>query len=272
MGISKAEGALYALGGLAVAGAFAFRKRIEPKIVANAVIFGGGTLLTAGAMTIYRRRSGQTLLGDGLGLSHVQTVQKGEKKTKVYVDANMGIQERVHLLQGLVAESVKDPDVRRLALAVTGYGDRKFHVGDELVEVSGANCKARDDVCELKAIFDWTADPRNIRYTGDIGAHAISPGGPVEPIDLFATARRAIENRGEDCDGHSIVNASLGVLNGFPAKFRITSNTGDTWDHIYTMLGVPKLAPTRWFAIDSTLGQGKFNKQPRRAKEVDFAA
>ncbi len=277
MAISKAEGVAYAAGGLSILAALLLRKRIEGGTFANALIFGGGALATGGAMSVYRRRAGnkmiQGVMGHApLGLSNTETIRRGDKTLRVWEDRQMGIKERVHLLQGLVAKSVKEPDVRQLALAITGHGDRKIQVGSETFQVKGAGCPARDDMCEAKAIFNWVADPKNVRYTGDVGEHALYPGGPVEAVDLFTTARRGIENRGEDCDGHSIISATLAINNGFPAKFRITSNTGDSWDHIYTMVGVPKLNPSRWIALDSTLGTGKFNKQPARKKEVDFAA
>ena len=72
------------------------------------------------------------------------------------------------------------------------------------------------------------------------------------------------------CDDHATVNAVLAMENGFQTKFRITSNTGPTWDHIYLMAGVPKHAPTRWIALDTTLGRGRFGKEPPRAKFKDF--
>jgi len=73
-----------------------------------------------------------------------------------------------------------------------------------------------------------------------------------------------------NCDDHSVANAVLAMVNGYATKFRITSNTGSSWDHIYTMAGVPKHNPKHWVALDTTLGQGKFNIEPGRAKFRDF--
>jgi hypothetical protein len=270
MATSKAEIGLWTVGGLAVLGAFAFRKRLSQEVFTNALIFGGGTILTAGVMTGVRFRRDRALSGFGLSMTDERMVNG--KSLKVWDDPNMGIRERVHLLQGLVAESVKNPEVRKLGLAITGHGKRVVNLAGDVITVDGRGCPARDDECEAKAIFDWVANPKNVRYTGDVGAHALTPGGSVEPVDLFQSAIRTLEFHGGDCDDNAVLNATLGAQNGFPVKFRITSNTGDSWDHIYTMFGVPKLDPTRWLAIDTTLGPGKFNKQPARAKEVDFAA
>jgi hypothetical protein len=273
MAMSKAEMGLYAVGGLSIIGAFAFRNRVERQTFTNALIFGGGTIATAGVMSGYRVVKGQKQL-TGFGLANTEETVNAYsgKRLKVWDDPTMGIRDRIFLLQGLVAKSVKDPEVRKLALAVTGHGKSTVNIAGDKVVVSGAGVEARDDVGEAKAIFDWVANPKNVRYTGDVGEHALTPGGRVEAVDQFQSALRTIEFKGGDCDDHAVLSAALAIQNGFPAKFRITSNTGDTWDHIYTMVGTPKLDPKKWIAMDTTLGPGKFNKQPKRAKQVDFAA
>ncbi len=62
----------------------------------------------------------------------------------------------------------------------------------------------------------------NIRYTGDITFK-----------DTFQSAYRTLQYGGGDCDDHAGLNAVLAMENGFQTKFRITSNTGASWDHIY---------------------------------------
>ena len=130
--------------------------------------------------------------------------------------------------------------MRRLGLAVT------------------QGVKARDDMGELGAIFD--AVVKNVRYTGDIASK-----------DTFQTALRTLQFGGGDCDDHATLCVTLAMENGFESKFRITSNTGNSWDHIYAMCGVPKHKPSRWVALDTTLGIGKFGRQPPMAKYRDFA-
>ena len=59
--------------------------------------------------------------------------------------------------------------------------------------------------------------------------------------------------------------------NGFQAQFRITSNTGATWDHIFCIVGVPKNDPRKWIILDTTLpGANKFDVHPPMAKKQDF--
>lgn len=152
------------------------------------------------------------------------------------------LEDRVRALQWLAWRpegGLRDPLMRRIGLLVT------------------RGCKSRDDICELQSIFNFTV--YNVRYTGDIAGK-----------DTFSTALRTLQYGGEDCDGHSVLNVVLAMENGFDCKWRITSNTGATWDHIYAMAAYPKHRPRRWIAIDTTLGRGRFGAEPPRAKYRDF--
>ncbi len=259
MNLSKSEIGLYALSGTAMISSlimFLLGRKNEDRqgYAGPLLIMGAGLGMTGAALTTYRRFSSPKRLPGELGLAEVERVQKGGFTLRKWGDPEMGVEDRVQLLQGLVAMSNKDPTVRKRALEITH------------------NCEARDDKCEARAIFDWVADPANVRYTGDMGAHVLVPGGEPEAIDTFQSARRTMEFRGGDCDDHAVLAASLANWNGFAAKFRITSNTGASWDHIYTMVGVPKLNPKKWIALDTTLGAGNFDVEPKRAKHVDFYA
>lgn len=134
---------------------------------------------------------------------------------------------------------VRDPRLRQMGLAVTEA------------------CRARDDFCELNAIYQFVRT--NVRYTGDIALK-----------DTFSSAWRTLQYGGEDCDGHIVVNAVLAIENGFQTKARITSNACETWDHIFCLAGVPKHAPTRWVALDTTLPGDRFMRQPPMCRHRDF--
>lgn len=152
------------------------------------------------------------------------------------------LEDRVNVLRWLVwlpQGGLKDPLLRRLGLLITQH------------------CQARNDYCELNGIFDFIV--KNVRYTGDIAFK-----------DTFQSALRTLQFGGGDCDDHAVLGATLAMENGFSTKFRITSNTGATWDHIYLLAGVPKHKPTKWIALDTTLGPGKFMREPPRAKNRDF--
>ena len=96
----------------------------------------------------------------------------------------------------------------------------------------------------------------------------------VETFDLTTEDHRVYLPEADvtvsQCDDHSVTNAVLAMENGFQTKFRITSNTGATWDHIYCMAAIPKHSPARWIALDTTLGRGKFAREPSNAKFKDF--
>jgi hypothetical protein len=157
------------------------------------------------------------------------------------------LDDRVNVLRGLVwgkgpegpIGTLRDPRMRQIGLMVTQH------------------CPPRNDLCELKAAFDFMV--RNVRYTGDITNK-----------DTFQTALRTLQYGGGDCDDGSVLGAVLGMENGFTWKWRITSNTGATWDHIYSMAGIPKHHPEDWIAFDWTLGAGGFGREPRRVKYRDF--
>jgi hypothetical protein len=72
------------------------------------------------------------------------------------------------------------------------------------------------------------------------------------------------------CDDHSVLCAVLAMENGFQTRFRITSNTGATWDHIFCLAAVPKTSARSWIALDTTLPRGSLGTLPPWAKFRDF--
>ena len=224
---------------------------------AGLLILGAGTIAAAaGAIALYRRNNP---VHEGMGRS-TKTKARGHSKSgsmklSAYDSRRMQIKERVGILQDLTHKSVKDPAMRKLALQITKH------------------CPARDDRCELRAIYDWTK--KNIRYTCDIGPHKLGRNGPVEAVDLFQTAARTVEFGGGDCDDHSILNCTLAIHNGFGCKYRVTTPTrakGEDYTHIYSMAGTPKNGPSKFVALDTTIPGEYFNKEAAHGKRVDFVA
>lgn len=224
----------------------------------------GGTALAITGAVVYSRRRGAALGRSDLGRSKrekkpraIETRKKGGMTTTHYRTEAMPIRQRVGILQDLTHESIKDPEMRKLALRITRH------------------CPERDGKCEAKAIYDWMK--KNIRYTGDIGPHKLGRNGPVEGIDLFQHAARTIEFGGGDCDDHSIVGCTLAAHNGLTCRYRVTgprkSLKDDDFTHIYPIIGLPKNTPRRWIAIDTTLpGRSNFGQEAAHAKRKDFAA
>lgn len=169
--------------------------------------------------------------------------------------AELPIKDRVAILQDLTAKSVKDPRMRKIALEMT----RK--------------CKARDVNCESRSIYNWIK--KNVRYTGDIGPHALWAGGPVEGVDLFQSAYRTVEFQGGDCDDHAILACTAALLNGMHCKYRVTSprkGKKDDYTHIYAMIGQPKMRPSKYVAVDTTLPGQRYGVEAPHAKKLDFVA
>lgn len=164
---------------------------------------------------------------------------------------HMPIEERVANIQKLVWQSVQDPRVIKLAREIT------------------YNAPERDGKAEAKAIYD--AVKARIRYTGDV-APVKMPDGKVEPIDLYQSAWRTWEFRGGDCDDHSILNAALLSINGITSMLRVTApSKSSDWTHIYTVAMLPKFAPKKAVALDTTLpGNNRFDYEVPFAKKLDF--
>ncbi len=185
---------------------------------------------------------------------------KGRAGTvKQYRKGKLPIRERLAIIQDLIAKGVSGEDLpimRKLALQIT------------------SGCAARDDKCEARAIYDWVR--RNVRYTGDIAPHKINGRhGPVESVDLFQSAKQTAEFQGGDCDDHTTLVSTLAILNGIPARLRVTSPYKwgeDNYTHIYPVLGLPKNDPSKWVAADTTLPGDRFGVQVPYAKGLDVVA
>jgi hypothetical protein len=237
---------------------------------AIAAIVVGGIAVIGGAIAygLAAKRRTRTLR-DTLGRVQARVNRGGMTLTHHY-DPDMPIEQRVGFLQDLVWKGVQNPQMRELALAITGSGTRDVIVGKRKFRVKGANCPARDGLCEAEAIYNWTKE--NVRYTGDI-APVKMPTGDVEGVDLFQTGLRTVEFGGGDCDDHSSLTATLLALNGIPAKFRITApSKSSDWAHIYSMAGLPKTRPQRWVPLDTTLPGQMFGREAPYAKHMDFVA
>jgi transglutaminase-like putative cysteine protease len=162
-------------------------------------------------------------------------------------EVNNSLSSRVKILRNLLwspRTGLQNPQILAIARRVT------------------SGCPGRDGMCELRAIYKFVVE--NVRYTGDISK-----------VDTFSGPLRTLQMGGEDCDGHSLLNAALAMANGFTAKVRITSNRGLSWDHIYCMVGFPKGRTSQWIALDSTLARSRqdfsrFGREPPKAKFQDF--
>jgi transglutaminase-like putative cysteine protease len=177
----------------------------------------------------------------------------GNMKTTLRASADMPIEERLASIQDLIYKSIQDPEMRKLALAVT------------------AHCPARDGECEAQAVYDYVKN--NVRYSGDVGAIK-HPDGSVEGIDLYQSARRTLmDMHAGDCDDQAIAISTLLALNGITPRLRVMKESrGEDYSHIFALGGLPKNHPTRWHALDTTLPHGEFGEEVPYAEALDFPA
>lgn len=172
-----------------------FRATTGEKVAIGTMVAGGLAIL-AGALFYGRAAKQRTnMLRGTLGRVEARTQRGGMTMTHHY-DPEMPIEQRVKLLQDLVWRGVQNPEMRDLALAITGNGTRDVTVGKRKFTVQGAGCPARDGTCETEAIYKWVK--AQVRYTGDV-APVMMPSGEVEGVDLFQTGLRTAQMGGGDC-------------------------------------------------------------------------
>ena len=152
--------------------------------------------------------------------------------------------EQVSLIRDMVFESIKDPLVIWVARKIV------------------ADCPSRDWECELNAIY-YTVKEGEIPIPVDGGKQVVYVPSlrfvdDVKNIDTYPTAGKIIRwmaqgANGEDCDGHTILVASLLMAIGFLTGCAIVSKDGVTYSHIFPLAGVPKNNPQGWMALDTTV-------------------
>jgi hypothetical protein len=237
------------------------------KVALGAMIAGGAAAIVGTIFYVRAVRRRTSTLRSALGEVKSRTHAGGMTLTHHY-DPDMPIQQRVGILQDLVWKGVQQPQMRELALAITGSGERAVTVGKRTFKVRGANCPARDGLCEAEAVYNWVKS--TTRYTGDVAPVRL-PDGKIEGVDLFQSGLRTVEFSGGDCDDHSVLTATLLALNGIPARFRITApQKNSDWAHILSVAGLPKTNPDKWVPMDTTLPGNMFGREAGFAKKLEF--
>ena len=165
------------------------------------------------------------------------------------------LDEHVALIQRQFKKSLRDPELRQLALKIVGNkpddhmtdqrtGKRvpvAVAWGEAFVLPQLATCGMKDAVCESQALWDFAV--MNVRYVLD-------PDG----YDMFSTAKYTLLASGGDCDDFVILLGALHRLVGFQSVVaRVVSANGRNWEHVYTLVGFPKANPTQWIALDPTV-------------------
>ncbi len=220
------------------------------------VLLGVGGVAALGVLAwAYRGRSPLGYYEPGVmpRPTPVQETRAGNHTTRLYRARNISINERIGLIQDQIFKSINDPRMKWIAADVV------------------RQCPERDGACEAKAVYN--AVKARVRYAGDVAPIKHGRNGPKDAIDLYQVAWDTWSMGAGDCDDQSILLATLLALNGIEPRLRVTATSKrEDWSHIYVVAGLPKYAPTKWIAVDSTLPGRRFGLEAPYGKFVDFDA
>ena len=164
-------------------------------------------------------------------------------------------EDALRILVALVQKGIEDPVIVSVA--------RKIVQG----------CPARNDECELQALYDAvkTGTPairgleKGLRYVSD-----------PHQVDWFQGAVRTLKQCelgacAGDCDEHSVLIAALAGAIGFSVGLRVWGHeSGTEYEHIYACAGFPKLDapadPREWLGLDTTEKQAFVGWDPPRGR------
>lgn len=158
-------------------------------------------------------------------------------------------------------------------LAVAGAKTEKVHAAALAI---ASDCEARDDMCEVEAVFNAVKTGTNkvrslrrgVRYVND----------PVRR-DLFKRPDRLLTFCEEgacagDCDDQAMLVTALLLNLGFHAGLRIFKPDGaKSFEHIYAVVQLPKLNPKNWVGLDTTVPHATVGWEPEggRTLTVDLS-
>lgn len=131
------------------------------------------------------------------------------------------------------------------------------------------DCASRDDECELQAIFDavkfgtdkvdWLRG--GVKYTIE-----------NRLFDQFFAPIRTIQmcKRGAcrvDCDDHAALICALCASIGFKVGlYAWGPEDADDYEHVLAVAGMPKVNPTEWVAMDTTVEDAQLGWKPPPGK------
>lgn len=84
---------------------------------------------------------------------------------------------------------------------------------------------ARTNMEKVERIANWVK--ANIRYQKE-----------PKKLDIFVPPERLINIKAGDCEDFSVLLSSLAGVVGIPSKWKVISQNGKVWSHIYPLLKV----------------------------------
>lgn len=154
--------------------------------------------------------------------------------------------EALEQLAELAQRSTVHPLVRETAIRIT------------------SECDARDDSCELQAIFEAVkhgnpnipALKNGVRYVADPrwADHFTAPYRLLQQCASGACAG--------DCDDHAGLIVALAGSLGFKVGLRVWGPKPDNYVHVYAVAGVPKRDPHEVLGLDTTVPDSSVGWEP----------
>jgi hypothetical protein len=124
--------------------------------------------------------------------------------------------------------------------------------------VNAYGAASRDDRAEIGAVFDFIKN--NVPYRGD-----------TRYFDTYRACYHSLDFEGNgvvaggECDDHATcLNSLLWVL-GYATGVKIISKDGEHFQHIYSVVGVPRGRPTKWKALDTTVDKATVGWEPPKS-------
>lgn len=182
-------------------------------------------------------------------------MSRAYKKLQASIHNSGNIDEHVGYIKRQLDKSMRDPEVRQLAVKIVSGSydwkpDRRSGQDVPVVKAwgktfrapTGEICPPRNEECEIERIWDFVV--LNVRYVYD-----------PDDIDTFATAKETLDAGGGDCDDMTILFGALLKALGFKVKARViaTKDNPDEWVHIYPVVGLAKDNPRKWIPLDCTM-------------------
>lgn len=128
-----------------------------------------------------------------------------------------------------------------------------------------SDCDSRDDLCELKAIYDAVKNghplvkglERGVRYLSDarFADQFYSPSALLQECANGACAG--------DCDDHAALICAMCSSIGFKVGLRAYGpKNSKAYSHVYAVVFTPKRGPTQTVGMDTTVPYAKVGWQP----------
>jgi hypothetical protein len=152
-------------------------------------------------------------------------------------DGDIGVEETIQYIRQLVDEGLTDPRIRRVATEI----------------VRNASVPPYDELAEVRAVFDWASNWRNVRFVKDmIGKEMLQPAWSI------------LESGAGDCDciNAILLPSLLGAIGYATRAVTVAADPSDpeNFSHIY----IEVFAGDNWIPLDVARPGAAWGRTPER--------